>query len=231
MPRKDPALRDYGMSDGDLLQKADAIIGFMARDAAEFATQGVADASALQDARDAFDALPTDEALAGLVTDAVTTKKAMKARVEDEVGLIRTAASRAHADRPGIYKSYHFEAFANLSDNDQYRAAKTIAIVIGLQMDAIKTKGYDSNKLDAFKVLNSKYDDAIDDVKMAEAKRDQATQKRVETGNALYALVSEMAAVGQALFVNTDEARYNDYVLEPVGDGNTQPDPGTGGGA
>ncbi len=43
MARKDPALRDYAMSDGDLIQKADDIKGFVTRDAAQFAARNVED--------------------------------------------------------------------------------------------------------------------------------------------------------------------------------------------
>ena len=40
-----------------------------------------------------------------------------------------------------------------------------------------------------------------------------ATEKRVEELNALYALVIKYAGIGQDIFYEENEAKYNDYVI------------------
>ncbi len=68
----------------------------------------------------------------------------------------------------------------------------------------------------------------MDAVKQAEATRDTKTQERVMQGNALFREVSRLSSIGQTLFVNTDEAKYNDYVLDEGGNGNEEPEGGGG---
>jgi len=56
-------------------------------------------------------------------------------------------------------------------------------------------------------------DAAIDAVAASNETRDLATQTRIEKGNALWAEMTYLASIGQTLYADTNEAKYNDYVL------------------
>jgi hypothetical protein len=45
------------------------------------------------------------------------------------------------------------------------------------------------------------------------SERDSATQNRAQKGNALYDKVVELCNVGKHIYEDTDEAKYNDYVI------------------
>lgn len=56
-------------------------------------------------------------------------------------------------------------------------------------------------------------DDRIDAVARGISDRDVATEGRIETLNTLYSYVTKYAGIGQDIFYEINEAKYNDYVL------------------
>ena len=50
---------------------------------------------------------------------------------------------------------------------------------------------------------------------IAEGARDIQTQIRIRAGNALYREIVRLCTTGKDIFISTDEALYNDYVLYP----------------
>ncbi len=56
-------------------------------------------------------------------------------------------------------------------------------------------------------------DNSIDVLAKGISDRDIATESRIETLNALYRLVTRYAGIGQDIFYEINEAKYNDYVL------------------
>lgn len=210
-------IRAYHITDGDLIQKADSIVLLVARDAAEFSTRNVADTTALQAARAAFADFPQDMAMAGAAMVATEAKNTALATVKDEISTLRNMASLAFKARPAIYKSFGFVRFSSLGDNDACRAARLMAALAGLQTAALSAHGFSAAWLLAFNARITAFDEALDAAKLSEAVRIQQTEERVVLGNALHEEASRLASIGQSLFVNTNEAKYNDYVLEPTG--------------
>ncbi len=225
MPK--PLTRIYHMSDADLIQRTDAIAGFAVRDATAFLSRNVdaARISALQAARDDFDAFPTDEELAGAVTVAVSIKKAARKQLEDAVDTIRGMADQAFEGQ-NLYSTFRFEGFSELEDNDVLRAAKRIHRVADKLTAQLTPEGLTPGHMASLQGFITALDLALDGVDTAVADRDIETQRRIGLGNALYTNLSRIGAIGRNLFENTDEARYNDYVLEQsIGQGT-----GNGGG-
>jgi hypothetical protein len=56
-------------------------------------------------------------------------------------------------------------------------------------------------------------DTQIDDAEEKQETRDLETQNRVQKGNALWAKMVELASIGKSIYVDTNPAKYNDYVL------------------
>jgi len=54
---------------------------------------------------------------------------------------------------------------------------------------------------------------AIDAQAKGISDRDVATEDRTEILNVLYRLLTKYAGIGQDIFSETDEAKYNDYVI------------------
>jgi len=57
------------------------------------------------------------------------------------------------------------------------------------------------------------FDTAIDVKQDAVKNRDIKTQDRIIKGNAVFKEITRLCNSGKSLFVNTDEAKYNDYVI------------------
>jgi len=57
------------------------------------------------------------------------------------------------------------------------------------------------------------FEDAFAEQRKAIANRDIATENRAEIGNALYEKLMNYCGFGQAIWVETNEAKYNDYVI------------------
>lgn len=225
MPKQ--SRRIYHMPDADLIQRTDAIAGFAVRDATDFLGRNVDTAriSALRAARNDFDNFPTDEELEGAVTAAVSIKNAARKQLEDAVDTIRNMADQAFGGR-NLYSTFGFEGFSELKDNDVLRAAKRIHRVTDTLTAQLMSEGLTPGHVASLQGFITALDLALDGVDAAVADRDIQTQTRIELGNALYTNLSKIGAIGRSLYENTDEARYNDYVLEQnVGQGT-----GNGGG-
>ena len=52
--------------------------------------------------------------------------------------------------------------------------------------------------------------------------RDEKTQERTRPGDDLYGKVSSLSSTGKSLFVNTNEAKCNDYIMDPGGNGSEE---------
>ncbi|MBD8081302.1 hypothetical protein [Chryseobacterium caseinilyticum] len=68
---------------------------------------------------------------------------------------------------------------------------------------------------------------AIDAQAKSVSDRDLATEDRIEALNRLYRLVTKYAGIGQDVFYETDEAKYNDYIIYNTPDGLPQDPPPT----
>jgi hypothetical protein len=226
MPTQKPLKRNYNMSDGELVQLADGMVTLVARDATDFLTRNVEDTDALTAARDSFANFPTDEELAADVSTAAVAKDARRAEMEDLADQIRNMAAEAFGERSTQYKAFGFAGLANMSDADAHRAALRIHRRADAAMTTLANEGLTAPRLTAFLTKVGQFDTAINAVEDAEALRDQKTQQRIGLGNTLFDEVSSIASVGKSLYVNTNEAKYNDYVIDPAGNGNNQPDPG-----
>ncbi len=121
-------------------------------------------------------------------------------------------AEQAYEGR-GKYKTFGFEDMTRLSDNELYRMVKRV-VRVGTSLQADLTlQGLTPTQLTDLTALNTKLDTDIDAVHDAEEQRDLQTQDRIKKGNMLYKEMVKLSSIGQSLFQDTDEAKYNDYVL------------------
>jgi hypothetical protein len=160
----------------------------------------------------AFDNTTTDIELQGAVSVAVQVKDATVSAIHKAVRTIRSMAEQAYEGK-GKYKTFGFEDMTRLSDNDLYRMVKRVVrVATSLQAD-LTLQGLTANQLSDLTSLDNKLDTDIDTVHDAEEQRDLQTQDRIKKGNMLYKEMAKLASIGQSLFQDTDEAKYNDYVL------------------
>lgn len=206
--------RLYSMADGELKQKADGLKTTITRDLADFATRNITatQVTAYQTIIDVFDNTTTDEELLGGVTVATGTKNTIADNTRKAIRAIRGMAETAYGGK-GKYSIFGFEDLSKLTDADLYRLAKRVVRVGGKLFADLAAEGLTQAQLTALDALAKSFDTAIDAVGEAIETRDLETQDRIIKGNTLWQEMLRLAAIGKSLYEDTNEAKFNDYVL------------------
>lgn len=206
--------RQYSMSDADLKQKADALADNIRRDEAAFATRkiGKETLSNFEKLIADFDATSTDEEMLGYAMVATAQKDELAEAVRRAVRPIRGMAETAFGTK-GHYLVFGFDDMANMGDNDLCRMGKRVIRVCGQLKADMEQQGLTDAQVAELSGLCEQLDKAIDNAAAKSEARDIETQQRINIGNVLYAEMMKLANVGKNLFEDSDEARYNDYVI------------------
>lgn len=206
--------RLYSMSDGDLKQKADGLKATITRDLADFAKRNITatQVDAYQTTIDAFDEATTDVELQGEVTVAADAKNVIAENTRLAIRSIRGMADTAYNGK-GKYNIFGFEDLARLTDADLYKLAKRVVRVGGKLFTDLAAQGLTRAQLTDLDNLAKSFDTAIDAVEEAIENRDLETQDRIIKGNTLWQEMLRLAAIGKSLYEDTNEAKFNDYVL------------------
>ena len=206
--------RLYSMADGDLKQKADGLKNTITRDLADFATRNITatQVTAYQTIIDVFDSTTTDEELLGGVTVATEAKNVIADNTRKALRTIRSMADTAYNGK-GKYSIFGFDDLSELTDANLYRLAKRVVRVGGKLFTDLSAQGLTQAQLTALDALAKSFDTAIDDVEEAIETRDLETQDRIIKGNTLWQEMLRLAAIGKSLYEDTNEAKFNDYVL------------------
>ena len=207
-------VRAYNYSDGALKQKSDLLVLNLTRDAAAFAARGETPATitGLQEMIDDFDAFPTDEELEGVINSKTIVKDNLAKTLRMQMRIIRGIADATY-NGEGLYNCFGFEGMDKMDDAHLHRLAQRVVRVSTTLFDALSAKGLNNDMIIAVGKTDSSFDDAMDSIREAEENRDIATQQRRMLGNTLYAEYSRLMNIGKSIFQDTDEARYNDYVM------------------
>lgn len=220
MPKQEET-RNYHFTDADLKQRVDTVIVNINRDIADFNTRGVTTDTLenLGTMNEDFDNMPTDVELLGLITTATENKDAMAEQLRISIRSIRGIANDKYKGK-GLYRTFGFEGMDELSDNELYRlSGRVVRVGTNLQSE-MAANGLTTDMLTDLKTLSKSFDNAIEEQQTAIENRDLARQARVSAGNILYAEYSRLCDIGKSLYEDTDEAKYNDYVIDAGGGGN-----------
>lgn len=77
----------------------------------------------------------------------------------------------------------------------------------------LSEEGLTSDKINTLITQRDALDLAIDAQAQGISDRDVAAEGRVEALNILYQLLTKYAGIGQDIFYETNEAKYNDYII------------------
>jgi hypothetical protein len=210
--------RDFNLSDSELALYASNLVGFMTRDAAEFAARGVnaAAITALEAKGNEFEAFPTDAEYQGLVTIATEDKDADREQLHVDIRGITDRAMLKWGEDSGRYKRFDVKNLTKLADKDLHFAARRVVRIGTIYLADLAAEGLTQAMLDALTALAQSFEDNLNDLRDAIAVRDEKTEERIELGNELYALVSKYCEIGKVIWKETSEAKYNDYIIYPT---------------
>lgn len=218
--KKTMATRNYKLADAVLKQKADEFLNLLDRDI-EFADRGYNAAAKTQfiALRDDVEVLPSDEKLESQKIELTATKDAARSALEKTMRTIFNMASNRFGSQSAQYRSFGNAEISRLPDAELVRVSKIMIIAANANLAEMATEGLTQAMIDSLTTKSEALDVAIDDVAKGISDRDIATEHRIETLNSLYNLVIKYAGIGQDIFYEVNEAKYNDYVIYDTVDG------------
>ncbi len=205
------------------------------RDIAEFERFGISSSkvTAFQSQVEALDNTPQDEELQGIVTDITLAKNKL---VEQAKTLIREATlfiKLVYPKNTGVYNSLKLTNFSQKSNYELYRMSFGIVRIARLKADSLSPEL--QTVADELESVSNQLRDKLKEQYFAMQNRDLATQERVELANSIYKQLSMFYTIGQGVWLERNEAKYNDYIIygsssAPPQNSNTSEEQGDEGG-
>ncbi len=183
------------------------------RDIAEFERFGITNSkvTAFQSQVEAFDNTPQDEELQGVVTDITIAKNKL---VEQSKTLIREASlfiKLVYPKDTGVYKSLKISNFNKKSNYELYRMSFGVVRIARLKADSLSPEL--QAVIDELESVNNQLRVQLKEQHFAIQNRDLATHERIELANSIYTQLSLFYSIGQGVWAERNEAKFNDYVI------------------
>ncbi|MCU7615893.1 hypothetical protein NZ698_01675 [Chryseobacterium sp. PBS4-4] len=213
--KKEQVTRDFKLADSVLKQKADELIALIDRDITEFTDRGYnADKKTeLTTARTTVDNFPSDEQLESIKMDLTEQKDAARKALEKSMRSIFKMAENVFGLYSAKYKEFGNAGISQLNDAEVVRIAKMMSVTAEKYLSQLADEGLTTEKINTLMTQRETLDVAIDAQAKGISDRDLATESRVEALNKLYQLLTKYAGTGQDIFYETNEAKYNDYII------------------
>lgn len=213
--KKPVVTRNYKLVDAVLKQKADEFLALLDRDSTEFADRGY-DKNAKNNfigAIETINNLSSDETLEASKIGFTQSKDAARSGLEKSMRTIFNMAAIKYGTQSAKYRSFGNAEISRQPDAELVRTYKVMAQAANENLADLASEGLTQYKIDVLTAQGIALDDSIDAVAKGISDRDIATESRVEALNSLYALVIKYAGIGQDIFYEENEAKYNDYVI------------------
>ena len=213
--KKEMVTRNFNLTDAVLKQKADEFIDLLDRDTAEFSQRGynAAAKTVFENARDAVNDFPSDETLEAQKTGLTAAKDAARSSLEKSMRTIFNMASNRFGAQSAQYRAFGEPDITRKPDAELARTYKIMVSAANQYLGDLASEGLTQPMIDNVTAQGIALDGAIDAVASGITDRDIATESRIESLNALYNLITKYAGIGQDIFYETNEAKYNDYVI------------------
>ncbi|MBW8523649.1 hypothetical protein K0U91_12795 [Chryseobacterium chendengshani] len=213
--KKNQVTRNFKLTDAVLKQKADEMITLIDRDLIEFTDRGynAAKKTELTTARNTVDNFPNDEQLEAVKIDLTEQKDAARKALEKSMRSIFNRAENVFGQQSAKYKEFGNAEISQQSDAEIVRVAKIMSLTAEKYLDELADEGLTTDKINTLITQRDILDVAIDAQAQGISDRDVATESRIEALNTLYELLIKYAGIGQDIFYETNEAKYNDYLI------------------
>ena len=215
MAKKREVQRKYAFADSWLIELCNTRRQFILRDIAEFAAYNV-DAlvmDAFQAETNTFEAFQTDEELAGIQSEKTEAKDTSADEVKTDVRGIMTRIESKHKPHTARYRRFGTKGMDEMDNSHLLACGRRVARVATAVLADYADVGLTAALVTELETKCQALEDALDEQSDAVANRDIATEDRIETGNTLYDKLMNYCSFGQQIWVETDEAKYNDYII------------------
>jgi len=211
-------IRKYRVSDANLVQKADYIMGSAHRDLVELSVFGVSAEmlAAVKETRDHFSNLPADVELAAALTLASSLKRNKARELRVAARKIAKRAQLKYGDSHIYFTMFGINNLSRQKDQLLLLTAREVVRVSGLFLPMLASEGLTTDIISEMNMLTIEFDQLIDKKIIAVNNRDQAVVERVEAGNKLYAMILNLGGKGKLCWENSHPVKFSHYVLTDV---------------
>lgn len=213
--KKNQVIRDFNMSDAVLKQKADELIDLIDRDIAEFKDRGYNSdkKNELLAARSKVEDFPGDEQLEAIKMNLTEKKDSARNALEKTMRSIFNMAENVFGLYSARYKEFGDAGISQQSDAEIVRVARIMGLTAEKYLSELSNEGLTPEKIATLIVQRQALDVAIDQQAQGVSDRDVAAEGRIEALNNLYQLLTKYTGIGKDIFYETNEAKYNDYII------------------
>lgn len=210
-----PIKRKYNFSDGTLAELGDALIAFAERDLVEMTIYGydqpridLIKAKVL-----AFKNFMPDEYYTGLLMEATAQKNtAIFEMTQVAEGIVQRAYIKWDRDSYQA-KAFGYTGYTGKTDADKMVVSRLVHKTGTDKLPDLAAQGLTALILGDLATKTTAADLAITKKAQKVSERDAAVNERITLGNDLYAELVKLADTGKHIWEDTNEAKYNDYVI------------------
>lgn len=218
--------KSFSLTYNALRMKVGDVVGYMNRDSAEFATRGVTQTNIddFEALGNAFEVFPSDSVYQGQIKIEVDAKDAARQSCTLQIRTISGYFQQQWGNKSGQYKMLDIKNFTNSKDDGFITKARNVAATATTYLADLTGIGLTQGQIDALTAEAQTMEDKYHAIRSKIALRDIKTRERIEKGNELYAELVKYCEIGKLIWENTNEAKYNDYVIyETVHHGLSKP--------
>ena len=207
--------RNYNMPDAELCMFTSNLCNTMTRDLADLADFGITalKITALKALGDAFEVLPSDEVLLAYVIAATEAKTAKAELVKEAIRNMVTRCQIKWGADSWQEKSLAVKGMNNFTDDSLLVCARRVHSQMTTFLLDLADTGLTQVMLDDMADLNDELEVAKNTQYTKTSERDKETEVRINKGNEIYALVATYCEIGKRVYVKSDPAKYNDYII------------------
>ncbi len=213
--KKKPATQIFRIHLGVFYTLMMTILGFIKRDKAEFVKQGVTEEkiAEVEALLTEFSEIPTDDELLGNQINATNEKDKARDKLRTSIAEVIDRAASKYGTNSGYYRKFGISTLSELDGGELSTGARRVFRVGTAMASDLASEGLIQEMLDTLKNNNVIFDKALGNKEDAVADREIATEDRIEKANAIYALMVKYCEKGKRIWISTNQARYNDYVI------------------
>ena len=216
-------IRDYHMTDPELVLKSQDVDDSIDRDIAEFTLRGYTPAkkTAFELAITTFDGMPSDNYLLGQQEEKTQTKNTVRRACEKKINLVLTAVENVYGKNSAQYNLFtEDKSLSQLSDPQLLRYMEDFADSTNEHLADLADEGVTAATVAELNSLRTDFNNALKAQRKAEKDRNTGNSNRIAAGNALYKLLVKYCNTGKDIWYGVDESKYNDYVITESSSGN-----------
>jgi len=204
---------NFNMAYADLSALSKQQVNTIMRDITEFENYGIsaAEIQAFRTKVEELDNMRIDEDYRGLVMEATQSKDALAKPIKSSVREIAFFVKQTYDVQSGSYARLNIGEIGKLSDFKLFRTARSFCRVVR-SMNLPLTDAIE-NKLSELESNYEQFSELINEKDKRVEERDVATLNRVLLANEIYNKFSNYSQLGQVIWAERNEAKYNDYVI------------------